>query len=85
MKNKKTIAELSYHLDMVTQGKCDQRQQLKWFLTQCREAENKLIKKIKQEEKKPKRRRLKKELDRVQDWVSQLQKHTDSRISARNL
>jgi hypothetical protein len=73
MKSQKIIAELNYHLDMATQEGCDQNKEVKSFLQQCQEIEQQILKLLKHEDKKPSRRKLKKELVNVQNLVSQFQ------------
>jgi len=73
MKSLKIIAELNYHLDMATLEGCDQNKEVKSFLQQCQEIEQQILKLLKHEDKKPSRRKLKKELVNVQNLVSQFQ------------
>ena len=73
MKSQKIIAELNYHLDMATLEGCDQNKEVKSFLQQCQEIEQQILKLLKHEDKKPSRRKLKKELVNVQNLVSQFQ------------
>jgi hypothetical protein len=73
MKSQKIIAELNYHLDMATLERCDQNKEVKSFLQQCQEIEQQILKLLRHEDKKPSRRKLKKELVNVQNLVSQFQ------------
>lgn len=73
MKSQKIIAELNYHLDMATLEGCDQNKEVKSFLQQCQEIEQQILKLLRHEDKKPSRRKLKKELVNVQNLVSQFQ------------
>ena len=73
MKSQKIIAELNDHLDMATLEGCDQNKEVKSFLQQCQEIEQQILKLLKHEDKKPSRRKLKKELVNVQNLVSQFQ------------
>ena len=73
MKSQKIIAELNYHLDMATQDGCDQNKEVKSFVQQCRDIEQQLLKLLNHENKKPKRRKLKKELVNIQNLAAQFQ------------
>ena len=73
MKSQKIIAELNYHLDTATQEGCDQNKEVKSFVQQCQDIEQRLLKLLNNENKKPKRRKLKKELVNIQNLTAQFQ------------
>ena len=73
MKSQKIIAELNYHLDMATQEGCDQNEEVKSFVQQCRDVEQQLLKLLNNENKKSNRRKLKKELVNIQNLATQFQ------------
>ncbi len=73
MKSQKIIAELNYHLDMATQDGCDQSKEVKSFIQQCQDIEQQLLTLLNNENRKPKRRKLKKELVNVQNLAAQFQ------------
>jgi hypothetical protein len=73
MMSLKIIADLNYHLDMATLEGCNQNKEVKSFVQQCRDVEQQLLKLLSHEDKKPKRRKLKKELVRIQNLVTQFQ------------